>query len=633
MKKEFLQKILSDISRVRIAVIGDFCLDAYWFIDESVSEISIETGEPTRPVREQRYSLGGAGNVANNLVSMGVRDVRAFGVTGKDPFGAEMEKIMQQTGIETANLIIQDSCWHTHTYSKPYIEEHELSRIDFGNFNRLSESTADRLISNLVQAIPGVDLILVNQQVPSGIHTEYLRRKLLDVIGMFPDKIFMADSRNFNEYYEGSIRKMNDLEAVRLCGLKRDPEDRVPFHEVRNSALMLFERFRKPVFITRGDRGSITVDESGITEIPSLMILSKVDTVGAGDSYLAGAAAALASGYGVKVAAGIGTLVAGVTVQKLFQTGTASPDEILGIGHDPDYVYSPDLAEDIRQAEYFNGSEIEIINRMPVSPRIKCAIFDHDGTVSTLREGWELIMAPMMVRAILGDKFNDTDENVYRKVQARVWDYIDKTTGIQTITQMRGLPALVREFGLVPENRILDGVEYKKIYNDELIGMVREREKKLKKNELNREDFMVKNVLPFIEFLKDRGILLFLASGTDAEDVRNEAYTLGYGHFFGEHIYGADNSMEGEAKKRVLDKILDNIGESEADSIVTFGDGPVEIRETRKRGGITVGVASNEIRRFGLNEKKRERLVKAGADIIIPDFSQSSFLSNLLNIS
>ena len=140
-------------------------------------------------------------------------------------------------------------------------------------------------------------------------------------------------------------------------------------------------------------------------------------------------------------------------------------------------------------------------------------------------------------------------------------------------------------------------------------------------------------MFPFIEFLNDRGITLYLASGTDAGDVRNEANTLGYGHFFGKHIYGADNAVEGEAKKMVLDKILDKIGESSADSIVTFGDGPVEIRETRKRGGITVGVASNEIRRFGLNEKKRGRLVKAGADIIIPDFSQSSFLSNLLNIS
>ncbi len=82
----------------------------------------------------------------------------------------------------------------------------------------------------------------------------------------------------------------------------------------------------------------------------------------------------------------------------------------------------------------------------------------------------------------------------------------------------------------------------------------------------------------------------------------------------------------------VLDRILDSFGDSEAASIATFGDGPVEIRETHKRGGITVGIASNELRRFGLNLKKRTRLIKAGADIIVPDFSQQEVLFELLNI-
>jgi hypothetical protein len=59
----------------------------------------------------------------------------------------------------------------------------------------------------------------------------------------------------------------------------------------------------------------------------------------------------------------------------------------------------------------------------------------------------------------------------------------------------------------------------------------------------------------------------------------------------------------------------------------------VEIRETRKRGGITIGIASNELKRFGLNENKRSRLIKAGADLIAPDFSQYMHLMGLLNMS
>jgi hypothetical protein len=114
--------------------------------------------------------------------------------------------------------------------------------------------------------------------------------------------------------------------------------------------------------------------------------------------------------------------------------------------------------------------------------------------------------------------------------------------------------------------------------------------------------------------------------------VKHESAVLGYDFLFEGRIYGATGDINKEAKKMVLDRILDSIGVSEAGSIVTFGDGPVEIRETHKRGGITVGVASNELRRYGLNQTKRTRLIKAGADIIVPDFSQADLLYGLLNI-
>ena len=632
MNKEQLTKILNDICSVKIIVIGDFCLDAYWFIDEAMSEISVETNEVTRPVRQQRYSLGGAGNVTNNLAAMGIKDIRAFGVIGNDPFGIEILRIMNETGIQTGNMLVQKEAWYTHTYVKPYIDKRELNRIDFGNYNQLSNETADLLISDLVNEIPEVDIVLINQQVPSGIHTSYFKKRLLEVIHKYGEKIFIIDSRNFNDFYDGTIRKMNDTEASRLCGLNRKPDEPISYSEVISSARNLFERFHKPLFITRGSKGSLTIDQSGISEIPGLMIISKVDTVGAGDSYLAGAASALAAGYNMHIAARLGSFVAGVTVQKLFQTGTATPEEILAIGEDPDFIYSSDLADDIRQAEYQNNTEIEIVNKWESKPQILHAIFDHDGTISTLREGWELIMEPMMVKAILGDKYLTADESQLRKVKTQVDEYIDKTTGIQTLVQMKGLVDLVREFGFVPEGKIFDEYGYKKIYNNELMKMVGGREKKFTVGELTVDDFTLKGALPFLKELFDKGVKLYLASGTDEEDVKKEAAVLGYDHLFEGRIYGAVGDINKEAKKIVLDRILDIIGESTSGKVATFGDGPVEIRETRKRSGITIGVASNELKRFGLNEKKRNRLIKAGADIIVPDFSQYQELLSLLNI-
>ncbi len=632
MTKERLQEILRDISSVRIVVLGDFCLDAYWFIDEAMSEISIETNEVTRPVAKQRYSLGGAGNVTNNLAALGIKDIRAFGVIGTDPFGAEMVRIMKETGIKTDNLLVQAAEWSTHTYAKPYIDDKELNRVDFGNYNILSHGTADLLIGNLKKDLSEVDIIIINQQVPSGIHTEYFRSKLSELVLQFPKKTFITDSRNYNDFYNGSIRKMNDTEAMRQCGIVRKPDEVIPHSETESAAKKLFSRYRKPLFITRGSRGSLTVDDSGISEIPGLMILSRVDTVGAGDSYLAGAASALAAGYGMADAATLGTYVAGVTVQKLFQTGTATPEEIMTIGSDPDFIFSSELAEDQRHAEYLDNSEIEIVHKWKEKPQIRYAIFDHDGTISTLREGWELIMAPVMIKAVLGNRYTDADESLYQRVRLRVSDYIDRTTGIQTLVQMKGLLGIIKEFGCVPVSEMLDESGYKKIYNDELLKMVNEREKKFRRGELTLEDLTLKNAIPFLQKLYDSGIKLYLASGTDVADVENEARVLGYDHLFDGRIYGAVGDINKEAKKIVLDRILDTIGESAAGLVATFGDGPVEIRETNKRGGLTIGVASNELRRYGLNESKRTRLIKAGADIVVPDFSQAPRLLDLMNI-
>ena len=635
MKKEALQKLLKDISAVKIAVLGDFCCDAYWFIDEAMSEISVETNQATRPVRQQRYSLGGAGNVTNNLAAIGIKEIRAFGVIGTDPFGAEMKKIMTATGINPTNLLVQEEEWYTHTYAKPYIDDFELNRVDFGNYNVLSKETADRLIYSLEKAVPEVDLVIINQQVPSGIHTEYFRKRLVGVIQKFPKKSFIVDSRNFNDFYDGAIRKMNDTEAARLCGLNKKPDEIVTYSEVVSSAKTLFAKFGKPLFVTRGSKGSLTIDSNGISEIPGLMIMSKVDTVGAGDSYLAGAAGALAAGYSMQEAAELGALVAGVTVQKLFQCGTATPEEILHIGENNDFIYHHELAEEIRMAKYLGDSEIEIVDQSLMHRDIcpKYAIFDHDGTISTLREGWEEIMNPMMIKAILGKNYKEADDALYHKVESRVADFIDKTTGIQTLVQMKGLIELVKEFGCVPEDEILDIFGYKKIYNDELLLMVKEREKKLKRAELTLEDFTIKNAVPFLTRLYQAGVKLYLASGTDEEDVKSEAKALGYDYLFEGRIYGAVGDVNKEAKKIVLDRILDSIGTSESGQIITFGDGPVEIRETHKRNGITVGLASNEQRRYGLNAHKRTRLIKAGADIIISDFSQMEQLLELLGIN
>ena len=162
--------------------------------------------------------------------------------------------------------------------------------------------------------------------------------------------------------------------------------------------------------------------------------------------------------------------------------------------------------------------------------------------------------------------------------------------------------------------------------------MVRQRVAKLRRGELETRDFQIKNAQKLLEAFSARGVKLYLASGTDVADVKAEAEAMGYAHLFEGRIFGAVGDIRVEAKKIVVERIIAEHGLS-GPQFITFGDGPVEIRETRKRNGITVGVASDEVQRFGLNTVKRTRLIRAGADVITPDFSQLDRLLQLLKLA
>jgi len=218
---------------------------------------------------------------------------------------------------------------------------------------------------------------------------------------------------------------------------------------------------------------------------------------------------------------------------------------------------------------------------------------------------------------------------LYHRVVERVRAYIDQSTGIQTIVQMQHLVEMVEEFGCVPSEKMLDRFGYKEIYNETLMEMVRKRIQKLQAGELDVEDFTIKGAVRFLDALCKRGVKLYIASGTDQEDVVREAEVLRYARLFEGRIYGATGDIAACSKKMVVERILRE-NRLKGVQLCCFGDGPVELRETRKQGGIAVGVASDEVRRFGLNREKRTRLIKAGADVIIPDFSQPSALSRFL---
>lgn len=622
-----IESILTKIPKVRVTVVGDFTLDFYISIHTDRKELSVETGLPVLSVENFHVSPGGAGNVAANLIDIGVGSVRAFGVVGNDMFGRELLEKLSSKKIDISCIHTQKVTWDTHVYTKVIENGKEGSRIDFGTHNKLIEHTADLLIAQLEQAIEETDIVIVNQQLKSGLHTLYFRNLLTGIIRKHPDTVFITDSRDFPEVFEGTYRKINREEAggvLDRAGIKIEKA----YKTDTETARQLYTLWKQPVFLTRGEKGILVSDQTGIHEIQGIYITRKVDTVGAGDTCLSAIASALGAGFSPSEAAVLGNLAASVTVQKLHTTGTATKGEILALEGNASYLYNPDLAVHLNKAKLWRKTEIEIIQRPKAGWNYNYILFDHDGTLSTLRQGWEQIMEPMMLESIIGEA--SIESNLYESICRRVKDYINKTTGIRTLIQMKGLIELIKEYQLIPQSQILNEFEYKKIYNRQLMKVVRQRTEKFKRGELGIQDVTMKNAVLMLEELRKRGMEIFLASGTDQEDVNSEAEMLGYAHFFNGGIFGATRDIQNEPKKVVINTILQKIGRENGSEILTFGDGPVEIAQTKKVGGYTVGVASNEVQRYGLNPVKRARLIRAGADCIIPDYSQLSDFLNLL---
>jgi len=631
MDQQRVKDILEKIKSSKVAVYGDFCVDAYWIMDPRGSEVSIETGLHAEAVSRHYYTPGGAANIVANLSALNPAKIKAIAVIGDDIYGRELTSQLNALGADTSSLVIQKENFQTYTYLKKYRGDVEDPRNDFGVYNERSVETDTRILKNIRDALLEYDVLIFNQQVQGSLNNESFIERANALFDEFKDKITLVDSRHYNEKFSNIYRKTNEIEIAALCGQSVNPSETIPFTDIRKYGTEVFGQTNKPVIVTCGSRGVIVFDHEGIHEIPGIQLTSKLDTVGAGDTGISAIALCLAAGISPAEAAAFGNFASAVTVQKLFTTGTATAQEILDISKDPNFVYNADLAENVRSAEYLQDSEIELCDREVLDRlgEIKHVVFDHDGTISTLRQGWEEIMEPVMIKSILGDKYDTIDQASYNEVVKQVKEYINKTTGIQTIFQMEGLVKMVDEFGFVSKDKILDKFECKKIYNEALMEMVNKRLQKLKVGELDAFDFMLKGAFKFLTELKKRGVTMYLASGTDVEDVINEANLLGYADMFDGGIYGAMRDVTKFSKKMVMEKIIKE-NELEGNELAVFGDGPVEIREGRRFGGIAIGITSNEIRRYGMDIEKRSRLVKAGAQLLISDFSQYSKLIALL---
>ena len=238
-------------------------------------------------------------------------------------------------------------------------------------------------------------------------------------------------------------------------------------------------------------------------------------------------------------------------------------------------------------------------------------LFDFDGTISLIRSGWVEVMVPMMVEILMDLKTGESEADLRTLVN----DYVARLTGEQTIYQMMELARQVELRGGKP----LEPIAYKRMYHDKLMATIEYRREDLRRGVVPPEKYLVPGARAFLESLRERGLKLYCASGTDEVYTLEEAGLLGVRDCFQGGVFGAQDDYRSFSKEILIRRMISGL-ECKGDELLGFGDGFVEIKNVKDVGGTAVGLATNEPDCQVVDEWKRERLISVGADFIVPNF-------------
>jgi rfaE bifunctional protein kinase chain/domain len=330
------QAITGRYARLRIALVGDFCLDRYLEIDPARKETSIETGLPVYNVVRVRAQPGAAGTILNNLVALGVGEIFPVGFCGDDGEGFELRRAMSSLSGVILDHFLQTSERRTFTYCKPLLLEagavpRELNRLDSKNWSPAPRSVQDAMITAVRSLAGRVDAIILMDQVPNpetGVITASLLEAVREVASSRPELFMIADSRRSLKGFPRVCFKMNAAELGLLMGSGKTPTH----EEIRDHAARLARETGRFVFITLSENGILGASPEGvIAHQPCLPLRGAIDIVGAGDAVTANLASACAAGADLPEALILANAAASVVIHQVGTTGTARLPDIAGL--------------------------------------------------------------------------------------------------------------------------------------------------------------------------------------------------------------------------------------------------------------------------------------------------------------
>lgn len=332
MTPDRFDTLTSRYPSLRLAVVGDFCLDRYFDIDPTRAETSLETGLPVHNVTRVRCQPGAAGTILNNLVALGIGQLVPVGLSGDDGEGWELRRALAALPGVSLKSFLTSSERHTFTYSKPLVHHQdrppeELSRLDLKNWTPTPPVLRERLAASARDAVNACDGAIVLDQVDlegTGVVTGPMLETFRDLVREKPGRWIVADSRRGLRGWPPLIFKMNARELGAWSGRPVDS-----LAEIQSACLEMARANQQPAFVTLAERGMVGATPNGdVSHVPSLPLRGPIDIVGAGDSVTANLTAALAAGATLAEAMELAMAAASLVIHQLGTTGTASVAQI-----------------------------------------------------------------------------------------------------------------------------------------------------------------------------------------------------------------------------------------------------------------------------------------------------------------
>jgi rfaE bifunctional protein kinase chain/domain len=329
MNPDRLHVLTGKYPSLRVALVGDFCLDRYLEIDPARSEVSIETGLPVHNVVNVRAQPGAAGTILNNLSALGLGRILPVGFCGLDGEGAELQRaVAGRAGVAGAPLFATAER-RTFTYCKPLLLEpgrppRELNQLDTKNWTPTPAAVEDHIIAAVQTVAAEVDAMILLDQVDlpeTGVITRRVLAAVGEVVAARPRLLVIADSRRGLRGFPPVIFKMNAAELGALTGTP----PALDAATLQATALALARENGRAVFVTLSERGMIGAMPNGeVAWVPALPVRGPIDVVGAGDAVTANLAMALAAGATLREALELANAAASIVLHQVGTTGTAS---------------------------------------------------------------------------------------------------------------------------------------------------------------------------------------------------------------------------------------------------------------------------------------------------------------------